>query len=1435
MSKFLVTVGAGTGPGTVIQSGAQTALLNGKPLVTVGSIATHPYGSDVVIEGLPTVLLNGKPLAFSTAKTAMGGCLIPNSTAQIVPAEPEVPLSSYTGLKEAARMEDSGTHKPDKSTSVKLESTFAMEQLISFAKTEGLNIFIRHIEEIFDTDINPAATEKLYDSLKGGSFQNPPIKVCINLIHGRLEAAYHTKEHAIYVTESIIRKAAQDNEIRHKLMTALIEEFGHHIDYLLREVYDKNVKKDSKGDEGARFAYQGMYKLFYINPLKSGNTPFAQAEIDGTAIELKWEYEEVFEALTKYTKERQQGTDDHVGDFEGFKVEDLSGVWGGGFGHENIQKRAVRDVFNTQAEDYINILYYGNWMRDYSQIICPAAISALTGIDRQKVEELSEQLENSISRFSAQSAQRLRDAKRDATVAARVAKDADIVKEVTELSKKMLEEDEIGKEIVQGTKAGEALFTVDSSVVFLREIAAVMAFKHFNKEVKIKRSPENQTEKKWREMLRKQIPGFYEELGISTPWDHFDNPFGSLPLEKELDRDFDGQHFCGEIKDPAKDARFKDTYQTWRVLSEKGANPEGIESFSGFDFWQVDKETGIKNHIRTTKKSVKDKQEAAHVNIVYEYICRKLEKVMKPGANNDPQNLVALGGVLHIMQDFYAHSNYSETYLASKWFDGIITWTSSDRHYKDFSNNAKYIPHYAFSKNVKEKIISDKQKELRQEEGFSNITLKEHGHFIADQYGRPVYENLLYRKGLYTPITTGTYNDIDMVSTALEMLKDKKASIEFDPEKDEYIEEGILTINDIFILEVLEFIDKNRAENSEESSGSFSFLEAYHIYLNLRDIYARNYGPFSIQGAVKTFGKVLDLFGLKKIIDEIVKMGRNLLVHLLLKILAKGIVEYQLIMAESLKSVLSGKYPPFDNPSHTMLAKDDPRHPINSIAGELAIEATKRILERVQSVWDGNGKAEDVKKEIEGILTHPMQTDIFDHYVIQWGIRNPHKVLFASVSSYIIEGIRRSISWADSIKRTIERTLDWLGMDSDDHSNEAYMRIQEYMGHDIEELLGQMNINLSVMRGNVREAIEDFRQTTYFELDAEKMWEFYKLYYPHYKERWERFTEEDFLAIARIRLGQYCDSLGDFAKQATANVLIFWENLTWGNIRSYAESMARKIKGYYSQTTQGLGVLKEDLSTLYEQSDSLIKSGNMSREEWESYWEELKETGKQIKRAVEEDRRNRPVIEGERTQIDFSGLGEQIQQAKERAAEAFSNIANDFSENLEQNIPQVQADVERILEQIPSLIEEYTEEADSIDISTLANDLMDAAISNAGRVEENIIPEIRREARQRIAQASQKVDEFKEYADGKIEQIPAQSEERFRKIKDQIAEAKEKANREVIERELRNIEQAGKGYGNELEKVLERNEAKLKKACDKVMEQLETIYKSKETISEEPA
>ena len=419
MPKFMVTLTGATSMGSIVQCAALTAKLNGKPIATVGDVATYPQASDVLVEGVPGILLNGKPIVCSGGKTAMGACVMPNTCVKVSTPETYVgfavvPLvdtkvtwestqnkkeGNTTDNKEAMQaqtggeqqtetIESSQNEEPEESENVTFESDFAPNELTNLAKTKGKILFMISMNRIFGIDGTAKAIEKLYDEAYEKPIKNPEFVVCKNKIQGKLNAAYSSETHKIYINEQFLREAVNDNYKRHELMIAIVEEYGHHLDYLIRYVYDNNENKDAEGDEGARFAYHGLYEILNIDVVDAKETPFGTATIDGTQIELKWEYADVYEALQRCTAYRLEGTDDHYGEFEGF---DVSGRKyekdkktkqyheGTGANHEKIQqdtfksingKGIIKDIYDNYTDNSI-YFYRGNWLRDMSQVFAP--------------------------------------------------------------------------------------------------------------------------------------------------------------------------------------------------------------------------------------------------------------------------------------------------------------------------------------------------------------------------------------------------------------------------------------------------------------------------------------------------------------------------------------------------------------------------------------------------------------------------------------------------------------------------------------------------------------------------------------------------------------------------------------------------------------------------------------------------------------------------------------------------------------------------------------------------------------------------------------------------------------------------------------------------------------------------------------------------------
>ena len=84
------------------------------------------------------------------------------------------------------------------------------------------------------------------------------------------------------------------------------------------------------------------------------------------------------------------------------------------------------------------------------------------------------------------------------------------------------------------------------------------------------------------------------------------------------------------------------------------------------------------------------------------------------------------------------------------------------------------------------------------------------------------------------------------------------------------------------------------------------------------------------------------------------------------------------------------------NPTHTQIAKDPPDHPLNNLAGTLAIIAVTDIAKKMRSSWAGGISIDNIIKHIEkNYYTHPKNTTWMDATVKKWALQNKKSVQLA--------------------------------------------------------------------------------------------------------------------------------------------------------------------------------------------------------------------------------------------------------------------------------------------------------------------------------------------------------------------------------------------------------------------------------------------------------
>lgn len=263
----------------------------------------------------------------------------------------------------------------------KLGSTYAHEQLSALAEQLDELPFMFFMVGIFGEEIEVSALSKLYRGLSDASITAPEIVVTRFPVRGR-KANYSNHRKKILVWEHFIDLAAKDNEARAELMSALVEEYGHHIDNILRTELATNGLEDTDYiDEGAKFAYA----LFNFDIFKETQLCFAKAETPSFTGDLIIDFSELHTQVKDYVAEDKQYDANPKDNVDGFGAGFEAGMHGG------IEREAlsqmVRDKILTDLE--VKQIYYGNWLRDYSQIILQSTIRLeKTDIDKIKQSDI---------------------------------------------------------------------------------------------------------------------------------------------------------------------------------------------------------------------------------------------------------------------------------------------------------------------------------------------------------------------------------------------------------------------------------------------------------------------------------------------------------------------------------------------------------------------------------------------------------------------------------------------------------------------------------------------------------------------------------------------------------------------------------------------------------------------------------------------------------------------------------------------------------------------------------------------------------------------------------------------------------------------------------------------------------------------------------------
>jgi hypothetical protein len=446
-----------------------------------------------------------------------------------------------------------------------ITSSYAKDQLELLAKRLSYPAFLAFLQPIFGSDIPEKNYRSLHKKLCDGEVTPPEIVIETSLIEGH-EAAFNINTQRIHIYERVIsRSVANLRGQNEKLLAILVEEFGHYIDHKLRNDMGTVIGGDAKNDEGAILTYQ----LAHQNLLSDDLVVVAHVESEKLNGDLTIDVSTVRAALSAYSSEYDQMDDGKSSNYEFFGAGYGNRKDKRSHGHRSIEQVLVKAGFD--AKDELPTIYFGNWLRDFSQVIDPSMV-----------------------RPSASSYKSIKDKYPNNPYIMNI-------------------EEENGFKLSRGA---------------LTKLVGLLAVQEFKKDrVELALKFKN---KLWAE-------DGAELLGCYRPEEHIDNP---IP---------------GPIRD-------HDKWVDYNQLDKCFAKPPTLKQL------EVNPDTLLKNYIATDLGGDQNFEPATH------YVGKKLKQSIKDGRTDE--GLIALGEALHVVEDFFSHSNFIELALIELGYDQVYPWVS---------------------------------------------------------------------------------------------------------------------------------------------------------------------------------------------------------------------------------------------------------------------------------------------------------------------------------------------------------------------------------------------------------------------------------------------------------------------------------------------------------------------------------------------------------------------------------------------------------------------------------------------------------------------------------------------------------------------------------------------------------------------------------------
>lgn len=348
MARAVIRLGDDTSHGGKVITASARMTIDGIPVALWGDRCSCPIdGHDtcVICEGEPEALYDGIPIALEGHKTDCGATLIATQLTRcnVSPLVKASQRGESASLSQPIYIPAIGERETEWKV-VDVDDHFWKWFNLPYLKKDRSE-FSDGIWSLFGDDISTDVIDRLGREARNGSFPKPSYQFLQSMPNNALGCYRDGK---IYLQESLILDGLVSAEKRWTLFLVMAEEYGHHIDHVLRNTYSSRGG-DARGDEGTYFAADCVH----FHDLLDRDFAFAKFTFTDkkTGTQAKVVNYEVFSSdLPRGTRLHALLDIDEPGDDHGMvklptgeevEVEFFS-IRGAGAAHEKITKNAAR-------------------------------------------------------------------------------------------------------------------------------------------------------------------------------------------------------------------------------------------------------------------------------------------------------------------------------------------------------------------------------------------------------------------------------------------------------------------------------------------------------------------------------------------------------------------------------------------------------------------------------------------------------------------------------------------------------------------------------------------------------------------------------------------------------------------------------------------------------------------------------------------------------------------------------------------------------------------------------------------------------------------------------------------------------------------------------------------------------------------------------------